>query len=247
MPPTCPCIALSTCDELFVLSTELACAARKAKREQRGHLAAVTPDQLLQHLCLKAKPLEKLGPWTCYPTSMAVNLLRNLHMQNQTHSFVLGHHLQEVSCPPKPQGRAQARKDRYRDSTRGSNTLVEMICAHGPGREAWHSIFGSKSGASGHIITKGQGLAETSPSCWATHSTRAYRLVFSEQKVIARCKAITCSHVGACSFKKPSIRGFHTQLPWQREKLSYDQQSWGWCSLICPSYLGLQCRRDSKR
>lgn len=55
------------------------------------------------------------------------------------------------SCPPEPQGRAQTKKG-TETTQEGATPLLGMIEAHGAGREASHSIFGSKSSAPGHEV-----------------------------------------------------------------------------------------------
>lgn len=146
-----PYIAVNIYDELLALSIELFCSDRETKRERMGHLAAVTPDsRLFQRLYLKTKHLEKLGTWTWY-LHLGLRICwetctfrtKQLHSSQGT-IFRSQHYV--GFCPPEPQGRAQTRRDRHRDYTRGSTSFFGSDMGISVAREASHSVFGSKSG-----------------------------------------------------------------------------------------------------
>lgn len=202
MPSRCPCIAVNTCDDLFVLSTELPYTDRKTERERMGPLAAGTPDSAPSAFVSKGWTTGTAVPMNLYPTSMAGNLLRNLHMQNQTHSFMLRHHPQEVRVSGIPPTRTPGKSSHKERQIQRLHKREQHLCwewyGHMGQEERPHTP--SLAPSLVHLdvqwclitlIIKGQGSAETSPLCWAIHSTRACRLFFSKQKYIARCKAVT--------------------------------------------------------
>lgn len=53
---------------------------------------------------------------------------------------------------PDPREELKQGKTDTDDYKEEATPLLQMIWAHGPGGEASHSIFGSKSGAPGHIV-----------------------------------------------------------------------------------------------